>query len=437
MSRGQDAGNAGVDKKQLASGPPDRAAANGLLDRRHLFGAAATASMATLISRPGVAAAGELTVEPWMRELGSPFVGYGQPSRFEAKVARIWASAPGTTGTGASRTPHHLLDGTITPSGLHFERHHSGIPDIDPDAHRLLIHGLVKRPLVFTLEALARYPMVSRIAFIECGGNSGALYQKDPVAGGVQALHGLVSCAEWTGVRLADLLDEAGVDPKAKWILAEGADAAGMSRSVPMAKAMDDAILALYQNGERIRPSNGYPLRLLLPGYEGNMNVKWLRRIKVTEGPTMTKDETSKYTISLPDGKALQFVFPIEAKSVITRPSPGLAMKGVGLYEISGLAWSGYGKIAKVDVSADGGKSWAPAVLQEPVLAKALTRFRVAWRWNGGPAILQSRATDESGHVQPTRSRLVADRGIRTIYHFNGIASWAVRENGEVTHVYA
>ena len=426
-----------MSKKRLAAGQPDQAVGNGLLDRRGLLATAGSGSVAALLTRPTVAAAGELALEPWMREPGSPFVGYGQPSRFEENVMRVSTTAPGTTGTGASRTPHHLLDGTITPNGLHFERHHSGIPDIDPDAHRLLIHGLVKHPLVFTLEALARYPMESRIAFIECGGNSGALYQKDPVAGGVQALHGLVSCSEWTGVRLADLLDEAGADPKAQWILAEGADAAGMSRSVPMAKAMDDAILALYQNGERIRPSNGYPLRLLLPGYEGNMNVKWLRRIKVTEGPTMTKDETSKYTISLPDGKALQFVFPIEAKSVITRPSPGLAMKGVGLYEITGLAWSGYGKIAKVEVSADGGKSWAPALLNEPVLAKALTRFRVAWRWNGGPAILQSRATDDSGYVQPTRARLIADRGIRTIYHFNGIASWAVGENGEVTHVYA
>jgi len=425
-----------MDEKRLATRQPDQAAGNGLMDRRRLLGAAAAGSVAALISRPA-AAAGELAVEPWMREPGSPFARYGQPSRFEAKVVRVFASAPGTTGTGASRTPHHLLDGTITPNGLHFERHHNGIPDIDPERHRLLIHGLVKRPLVFALDALARYPMVSRTAFIECGGNSGALYQKGPVVAGVQALHGLVSCAEWTGVRLANLLDEAGVDPKAQWILAEGADAAGMSRSVPMAKAMDDALLALYQNGERIRPSNGYPLRLVLPGYEGNMNVKWLRRIKVTEGPTMTKDETSKYTISLPDGKALQFVFPIEAKSLITHPSPGLAMKGAGFYEISGLAWSGYGKIARVDVSADGGKSWAAAVLQEPVLSKALTRFRVAWRWDGGTAILQSRATDESGYVQPTRARLIAERGTRTIYHFNGIASWAVGENGEVTHVYA
>src|SRR5262249_15046182 len=212
---------------------------------------------------------------------------------------------------------------------------HSGIPDIDPDAHRLLIHGLVRRPLVFTLEALARYPMESRITFLECAGNGQLLNAKEPAQANVQALQGLVSCAEWTGVRLAALLQEAGVDPRASSILAEGADAAGMSRSAPLARAMDDALIALYQNGERVRPSNGYPMRLLLPGFEGNMNVKWLRRIKVTDTPTMTKDETSKYTILQSSGKALQFVFPMEAKSLITRPSPGLTMKGAGLYEIS------------------------------------------------------------------------------------------------------
>jgi sulfane dehydrogenase subunit SoxC len=202
-------------------------------------------------------------------------------------------------------------------------------------------------------------------------------------------------------------------------------------------KAVDEALVALYQNGERVRPSNGYPLRLLLPGYEGNMNVKWLRRIKVTAGPTMTKDETSKYTILLLSGKSLQFVFPIEAKSVITHPSPGLSLKDAGLYEISGLAWSGYGKISRVDVSADAGKSWAPAALQEPVLPKALTRFRIPWRWDGGPAVLQSRATDSSGYVQPTRAALIAERGAKTFYHFNGITSWAIGEHGEVRHVYA
>jgi sulfane dehydrogenase subunit SoxC len=425
-----------MSRKRRGVGALDPAAGNGLLDRRLLLGAAASiGGIGSLASRPGSAAA-ELSVEPWMKELGAPFVGYGQPSKFEAKVVRTFASAPGTTGTGSSRTPLQYLNGTITPNGLHFERHHSGIPEIDPDAHRLLIHGLVKRPLIFTPEALARYPIESRIGFIECAGNSGALYQKEPAQLGLQALHGLISCAEWTGVKLSVLLDEAGVDPRGEWLLAEGADAASMSRSVPMAKAMDDAMIALYQNGERLRPSNGYPMRLLLPGYEGNTNVKWLRRIKVTAGPTMTKDETSKYTISLPNGEALQFVFPMEAKSVITYPSPGIGMKGPGLYEIAGLAWSGYGKVSRVDVSADGGKSWAPAALQAPVVEKALTRFRMPWRWDGGPAVLQSRTTDSSGYMQPTRAALIAERGAKTIYHFNAIASWAVGGDGAVRHVY-
>ncbi|MGA2127407.1 MAG: sulfite dehydrogenase [Xanthobacteraceae bacterium] len=410
---------------------PDAAAANGLLDRRVLLGAAIGAAL------PGVARADGLSVEPWMKTPGSPLSGYGQPSPHEGKVARIVASLPGAPGTGASRTPHHLLAGMITPNGLHFERHHSGIPEIDPDAHRLLIHGLVKRPLVFTLEALTRYPMESRICFIECAGNSGALYQNEPAALGVQGLHGLLSCAEWTGVRLATLLEEAGVDPRAQWILAEGADASGMSRSVPLAKVMDDAMIALYQNGERVRPSNGYPLRLLLPGYEGNTNVKWLRRIKLTEAPTMTRDETSKYTILRRDGIALQFCFPQQVKSIITHPSPGLALREPALYEISGLAWSGSGRIAKVEVSADGGRSFAPAALQEPVLPKALTRFRIPWRWDGGAAILQSRSTDEVGNVQPTRAKLVEERGPVAQYHFNGIASWQVSGSGEVRHVYA
>jgi sulfane dehydrogenase subunit SoxC len=422
--------------KRPAAVESEAAAGNGILDRRAFLAGTSCGGAAALVSHPA-AAAGELTLEPWMTEPGSPFTGYGQPAKFEAKVVRTFASAPGTTGTGSSRTPLHQLEGTITPNGLHFERHHDGIPDIDPDAHRLLIHGLVKRPLVFTLEALARYPMQTCIAFIECAGNSGALYQKDPAPLGAQGLHGLISCAEWTGIRLAILLDEAGIDPRAQWLLAEGADAASMSRSIPMAKAMDDAMLVLYQNGERVRPSNGYPLRLLLPGYEGNMNVKWLRRLKATAQPTMTKDETAKYTILLPNGKALQFVFPMQAKSVITRPSPGSTLKDKGFYEISGLAWSGNGNIRRVDVSADGGKSWAPAALQEPVLAKALTRFRIPWRWDGGPAVLQSRATDDTGYVQPTREALIAERGTKALYHFNGIGSWAVDQHGELSHVYA
>src|SRR5215471_15631661 len=423
-------------RNNRSSVPSERyaVAGNGLLDRRLFLsaGAAAAALGGTLPSK-----AEELPIEPWMKLPGSGFVGYGQPSKFESKVARTFASLPGTTGAGAARTPHHLLDGMITPNGLHFERSHSGIPDINPDTHRLLIHGLVKRPLIFTLEALARYPMESRIAFIECGGNGQLLYQKEPAPVGVQAIHGLVSCAEWTGVKLSVLLQEAGVDRKARWILAEGADAAGMSRSVPLSKAMDDALIALYQNGERVRPSNGYPMRLFLPGYEGNMNVKWLRRIKVTDTPTMTKDETSKYTDLQADGKSLMFTYPMEVKSIITRPAPGLKMTGAGLYEVSGIAWSGRGKIRKVEVSADGGQTWGEAVLSAPVLAYALTRFRVAWKWNGAPAVLKSRATDEAGRVQPTRDELIAQHGANVLYHYHAIQAWRVESSGEVKNVYA
>jgi sulfane dehydrogenase subunit SoxC len=424
----------------LGSDEAPLVAGNGLLDRRALLargavfaGAAGTGIGTSLIG----AAAEPPSVPQWSKEPGSPFVGYSQPSKFEARVARTTFNLPNEPGSGVAFSPIHLLDGMITPNGLHFERSHSGIPEIDPDAHRLVIHGLVKRPLVFTLDTLARYPMESRIAFLECGGNGLALYQQNPEGGTVETLQGLISCAEWTGVKLSTLLAEAGVDPRAQWLLAEGADAATMSRSIPMAKAMKDAMVALYQNGERLRPSNGYPMRLLLPGYEGNMNVKWLRRIKVTEGPTMTRDETSHYTILLQDGKAWQFYFPQDVKSVITRPSPGLAMKGAGFYEISGLAWSGKGRVAKVEVSADGGNSWAPAALQEPVLPVAVTRFRMAWQWNGGLATLQSRATDEEGNVQPTREKLIAERGNKTIYHCNCITTWGVSPTGEVKHVYA
>jgi len=421
--------------KEQARPETEHVAGNGLMHRRMLLAGGVAAIGAGAMASP--AGAETLPVEPWMRIPGSPFVGYGQPSKYEQKVARTWAAVAGTTGTGSSRTPHQLLTGTITPSGLHYERHHSGIPDIDPDAHRLLIHGLVKRPLVFTLDDLGRYPMESRIAFVECAGNSGALFGKDPVQANCQAIHGLLSCQEWTGVKLSVLLQEAGIEPQAKWVLAEGADASGMSRSFPIEKALDDAMVALYQNGERVRPSNGYPVRLLLPGFEGNMNVKWLRRIKLTEGPTMTKDETSKYTMLLPSGKALQFVFTLEGKSMITHPSPGLTLGGPGLYEISGLAWSGYGKIAKVEVSADGGRSWGLAALQEPVLPKSLTRFRMPWQWNGAPAVIASRSTDETGYVQPSRAQLIALRGDRANYHNNMITTWAVSEKGEVKHVYA
>jgi sulfane dehydrogenase subunit SoxC len=305
------------------------------------------------------------------------------------------------------------------------------------ERHRLVIHGLVRRPLVSTLEALHRYPMQPRIAFIEYAGNSGALNTPQAQPLGIAAIHGLLGCSEWTGVKVSTVLDEAGVDPSARWVIAEGADAAGMSRSIPLAKMMDDALLCLYQNGEAVRPSNGYPVRLLLPGFEGNMNVKWLRRLKLSSGPAMTKDETSKYTILLNDEKAWQFVFPMEVKSVITRPAPGITLRGPGFYEISGLAWSGNGSIRQVEVSADSGQSWASATLQGPILPKAPVRFRAPWQWNGGPAVLQSRATDDTGMVQPTRAAFAAERGLRGVYHYNAIASWRIDEKGEATNVYA
>jgi len=405
---------------------------NGLLSRR-LFLTGGAAGVSLLRAVPLSA---QQNVPEWMKAPGAPLRPYGERSAHESAVQRLVGPMPGTTGSGSSRAPLEFLEGMITPNSLHFERNHSGVPDIPPAQHRLLIHGLVRRPLTFDLETLSRYPLISRIHFIECSGNSTALYAAAPPQAGAGVLHGLVSCAEWTGVPLGTLLDEVGVHPNGKWLLAEGADAAAMSRSVPIDKALDDAMIAIYQNGERLRPENGYPMRLLLPGWEGNTNVKWLRRLKVTTEPLMTKDETSKYTDMLPDGTALQFTFPMGVKSVITSPSGGLKMKGSGLYQISGIAWSGSGRIRRVDVSADGGKTWAPAALSAPVLPKALTRFRMAWQWNGRPAVLVSRAIDESGAVQPARDALLGKRGAAYRYHYHALQSWSVSAAGEVRNVY-
>jgi sulfane dehydrogenase subunit SoxC len=435
-------------QRKHRSQEPQTVAGNGLLDRRTLLGrgiiiaGAAGAGVSTALNG---AAAEPLAVDPWSLAPGAVIPAYGTPSKYEAKVVRSLTNPKGEPRTANARTPHHLLDGTITPAGLHFVVSRTGIPDIDPAKHRLAIHGLVKQPLVFTLDALARYPKVTRIAFVECGGNSAPLFSKDPVQADVQAIHGLLSCSEWTGVRMSTLLEETGIDPKAKWFLAEGADGPSMNRSIPLAKGLDDAMIALYQNGERIAPSNGYPMRLLVPGYEGNMNVKWLHRIKLIEAPVMAINETMQYTILRPDGKAWQFYFPMEVKSFVTNPSPGLTLKGPGYYEISGLAYSGNGRISKVTVSADGGKSWAEAALQGPVMSKALTRFRMPWRWDGQPVVLQSRAWDEAGNVQPTRAELFAQRGephtnppvtAFPMGHMNTITSWAIDGKGEAKHVY-
>jgi sulfane dehydrogenase subunit SoxC len=441
-------------RRRTKSSPVEAVAGNGLLDRRALLGRgvilAGAMSAAPLGSLTGAAAEPPadtpLADAPWSLEPGATIEPYERPSRFEKNVVRTLNNPNGQPGAQGARTPHHLVNGAITPNGLHFVVSHGGAPDIDPDKHRLVVHGLVKRPLVFTLDALARYPMTTRVTFLECGGNGGPLFSPQPLQANLQALHGLASCAEWTGVKLSSLLEETGIDPKAKWFIAEGADAPHLARSVPLKKALDDAMIALYQNGERLMPANGYPMRLLLPGYEGNMNVKYLRRIKLVEGPAMSFWEAKTYAPILPNGKAYQFYLLQEVKSFITQPSPGLTLKEPGLYEISGIAYSGTGRIAKVMVSADGGRSWGEAALAEPVLSKAFTRFRMPWRWDGGAAILQSRAWDEAGNVQPTRAQFVAHRGelksappvtVVLNHHFNAITSWGVDSTGEVKHVYA
>jgi len=416
----------------MSDEPPTPAAGNGLLPRRAFLGSAALGLLTALPARAAV------DRPPWSQVPGRPMSRYGTPSTFEDHVIREGiASQPGTTGSGASRTPLEALEGTITPNGLHFERHHSGVPDIDPERHELVIHGNVRRALKFDLSALLRYPLISRFYFLECSGNSGALVAPEPVQQTCGELHGLIASAEWTGVPLATLLDEAGLEPNARWLVAEGADAAKLSRSVPLDKALDDALLALYQNGERLRPENGYPLRLLLPGWEGNMSVKWLSRIQVTAAPAMTREETSKYSDPEADGNARLFTFPMGVKSVITSPSGGQRLTQRGIYAISGLAWSGGGRIRRVEISADGGRTWADAALDEPALPKQLVRFRGAWRWHGQPAVLKSRATDESGSIQPIRGELMVNRAPDAIYHWNAIQAWAVGEAGDVRNVYA
>ena len=423
--------------KKKDPGLNEYSAGNGLLHRRLFMAGSIGALGAAGLMRATPAKADPLEIPPWMKTPGTHMSPYGQPSRFEEDVQRVVGGTPNVTGSGVSFTPHHRLHGTITPNSLHFERHHSGVPDIDPDGHQLLIHGMVERPLTFTVDALMRYPTVTRTQFLECAGNSGGNLGPAPSQAPCGVIHGLMSCSEWTGVPLSILLDEAGVDRSAGWVLAEGADAAAMSRSVPLEKMLDDAIIALWQNGERLRPENGYPMRLFLPGYEGNMSVKWLRRLKVNPNPTMTRDETSHYTDVRLDGKALILTLPMDVKSVITSPSTGLTMNGGGLYEITGLAWSGHGRISRVEVSADGGETWADAALQDPVLSKSFTRFRLAWRWNGGPAVLKSRAYDETGAIQPTRDSIIAVLGERQNYHNNGIQSWQINSDGSINNVYA
>ena len=367
---------------------------------------------------------------PWGRRCGAT----ARRSPFESAARGVRETK--TPEAASSRTPLDRTYGIITPSALHFERHHAGVPTIDPAAHSLALHGLVERSLVFSMEELKRLPSVSRIHFVECSGNSGGEWSPAG-APTVQLSHGLASCSEWTGVPLRILLEEVGVKPEARWLLAEGSDACRMQRSVPLAKALADGLVAYGQNGEALRPEQGYPLRLILPGWEGNASVKWLSRIKLTEGPQYVKDETSKYTEFMENGKAWIFTFEMDAKSVITTPSGGQSLGEPGFREISGLAWSGRGKITGVDVSTDGGANWSEASLQEPVYARAFTRFRLPWRWDGSECVLLSRCRDETGYVQPTREQLLAERGRYSLYHCNRIKGWQIAADGSVSNAEA
>ncbi|MEE4279539.1 MAG: sulfite dehydrogenase [Halieaceae bacterium] len=390
------------------------------MSRRRLLGTAAAGAGASLLS---MSVKGEEAVpaDP-TRVPGRPPSGLGNRSPFEAIERKPVFGV-------VSLTPLERLYGTITPADLHFERHHAGIPALDPERHELVLHGMVNKPLAFSLADLKRFPSVTRSCFIECSGNY------FPTAGELSPPHlvcGLTSQSEWTGVPLATLLREAGVKAGASWILAEGSDAAVMSRSIPLEKALDDALIVYAQNGEAIRPAQGYPMRLLLPGWEGNTNVKWLRRLEVTDAPSMSRDETSKYTEPMRDGRVRQFSFDIEARSIITSPAYPQTIEP-GWHEIRGIAWSGRGRISRVEVSTDGGKRWQPATLQGPVLPKAHTRFGLPWRWDGESTEILSRAVDETGYVQPTLKEIYKERGPGSgPYHFNPVTGWRVLREGEL-----
>ena len=421
--------------------------ANGITEARRGFlrnsflaaMAAGASTSSTLAFAQG--SAGDPTIldkQVWQTTLGQPVAArpYGVPSKYEANLQR--RESPGLTRVSAasvSFAPLQGLFGIITPNGLHFERHHQGWVDIDPAKHRLMINGMVKQEMVFTMEDLMRLPSVSRIHFIECGANTGMEWGNVAVPT-VQYTHGMLSCCEFTGVPLSILLDMAGADTKkGKYILAEGGDGSGMTRTISMEMALDDVLVVWGMNGEMLRPENGYPLRLVVPGVQGVSSVKWLRRIEVGDMPYATKDEAVHYMDLMPDGIHRQYTSIQECKSVITTPSGGQQLLETGFYNISGMAWSGRGKIKRVDVSVDGGRNWREARLESPVLTKAITRFNIDWVWDGKPAILQSRATDETGHIQSSYRMLREVRGTRSIYHNNAIQSWKVDTNGEVSNV--
>ena len=421
----------------------DKTSAEFLNRRRFLSAAGLAGAGAAMVSMPALAGEGAkpdpmiTEVQDWERYLGDGVDKrpYGAPSKFEKNVIRrdvSWLTA--SPESSVNFTPLHELDGIITPSGLCFERHHGGVADINPADHRLMINGLIERPLVFTMDDIKRMPRVNRIHFLECAANSGMEWRGAQL-NGCQFTHGMVHNVMYTGVPLKVILEEAGLKPNVKWLMLEGADSAGMNRSLPIEKALDDVLIAFAMNGEALRPEQGYPLRAVIPGWEGNLWVKWLRRIEAGDKPWATREETSKYTDLLADGRARKHTFIMDAKSVVTNPSPQAPLKFKGRNVLSGFAWSGRGTVKRVDVTIDGGRNWQTARIDGPVLDKSLVRFYVDFDWDGREMMIQSRAMDSTGYVQPTKAELRKVRGVNSIYHNNGIQTWLVHKSGETENV--
>jgi len=409
-----------------------------VVTRRRFLTASAGAAGAAAVA--GRARADTLADVP-PRELGAPLGGRSERSKF-VKISRIPEAGPGVRHVDPSdainsKTPLGRLVGSITPADLHYERSHAGVPELDPAKHRLLIHGMAKKALVLTVDDLMAMPSVSRVHFIECTGNGWENWKQADGNLTVQNTHGLVSTNEWTGVPLRFLIDLVGVDRGSTWMLAEGGDGAGVDRSIPLTdEILDEAFVAYGQNGEPLRPAHGFPIRLLMPGFEGNLNIKWLRRLKFGDRPWMTRWETDRYTQLLPDGKARQFQLRMETNSVITSPS-GMMQIRPGYNRITGLAWSGHGRIAKVEISTDAAKTWKEAQLNGPVLPRAQARFQMDWDWDGKPTKIVSRSTDDQRNVQPDRKSFIAQMGTNALFHYNAQQTWSIDETGRVRNVLA
>ncbi len=413
----------------------------GSLSRRSLLGGAAAIGTTAALKSAGALEANPANLPPNVSEW-TPYLGagvdanpYGVPSEFESHVVRRsveWLTA--STESSVNFTPLQDLEGFVTPNGLCFERHHGGVPEVNPVDYRLMINGLVDRELIFTLDDLKRFPQTNRFHFLECAANGGMEWRGAQL-NGCQYTFGMVHNVQYTGVKLSDICREVGIKPEASWVMAEGGDSAGMNRSIPIEKILDDCMIAYAMNGEALRPEQGYPARLVVPGWEGNMWVKWIRRLEFGDMPYMAREETSKYTDLMEDGKARMFTWVMDAKSVVTSPCPEKALMSKGTQLLRGLAWSGRGKIDRVDVSLDGGKNWQTAELHGPVMDKCLTRFTLPFEWNGEELLVQSRAMDETGYVQPTIGELQKVRGLNSIYHNNAIATWQVHADGSVDNV--